>query len=60
MSSVAGQSLAIGNLGKLGTADKNEKPITFANNEKLQMFVEWYLELSGELKYKKGEGHAYL
>lgn len=33
MSSVAGQSLAIGNLGKLGTA--GDKSLTFANTEKL-------------------------
>jgi tetratricopeptide (TPR) repeat protein len=59
MSSVAGQSLAIGNLGKLGAA-KGEKAISFANTEKLLMFVERYLELSSELKYRKGEGSAYL
>ncbi len=58
MSSVAGQSLAIGNLGKLGTI--GDKSMTFANTEKLQMFIERYLELSGELKYKKGEGQAHL
>lgn len=26
----------------------------------MQMFVERYLELSNELKYRKGEGSAYL
>lgn len=61
MSSVAGQSLAIGNLGKLGSsAISDNKPMTFANAEKLQMFVERYLELSTELKYKKGQGAAHL
>lgn len=30
------------------------------NQEKLQMFVERYLELSNELKYRKGESGAYL
>jgi hypothetical protein len=58
MSSVAGQSLAIGNLGKLGTI--GDKALTFANTEKLQMFIERYLELSNELKYKKGQGNAHL
>lgn len=58
MSSVAGQSIAIGNLGKLGTEGKES--MSFANTEKLQLFVERYLELSAELKYRKGEGQAYL
>lgn len=31
-----------------------------SNAEKLQMFVERYLELSTELKYRKGEGGAYM
>jgi len=30
------------------------------NQEKMQMFVERYLELSNELQYKKGEGGAYM
>lgn len=34
--------------------------MTFANTEKLQMFIERYLELSNELKYKKGQGSAHL
>jgi hypothetical protein len=46
--------LAIGNLGKLGSSVLGEKHLTFANTEKLQMFIERYLELSSELKYKKG------
>ena len=56
MSSVAGQSLAIGNLG---VGNKEQKPLNFATTEKLQMFVERYLELSSELKYRKGEGNAH-
>ena len=56
MSSVAGQSVAIGNLGKVGGKE------TYAqmNQEKLQMFVERYLELSNELKYRKGESGAFM
>lgn len=30
------------------------------NQDKLQMFVERYLELSNELKYRKGESGAYM
>ena len=30
------------------------------NQDKMQMFVERYLELSNELKYRKGESGAYL
>lgn len=30
------------------------------NQDKLQMFVERYLELSSELKYKKGESGAFM
>lgn len=57
MSSLAGQSVAVGNLGNLGSINK---VASYANNEKLQMFVERYLELSSELKYRKGEGSAHL
>ena len=57
MSSVAGQSVAIGNLGKVG--GKN-MATTMLNQDKMQMFVERYLELSNELKYRKGESGAYL
>lgn len=57
MSSLAGQSIAVGNLGNLGQISK---VASYANNEKLQMFVERYLELSSELKYRKGEGNAHL
>jgi tetratricopeptide (TPR) repeat protein len=57
MSSLAGQSVAVGNLGNLGSISK---VASYANNEKLQMFVERYLELSSELKYRKGEGSAHM
>ena len=30
------------------------------NQDKLQMFVERYLELSSELKYRKGESGAFM
>ena len=33
---------------------------TMLNQDKMQMFVERYLELSNELKYRKGESGAYL
>lgn len=56
MSSVAGQSVAIGNLGKVG----GNKMYAQMNQDKMQMFVERYLELSNELKYRKGESGAYL
>lgn len=56
MSSVAGQSVAIGNLGKVGGKDAYAQ----MNKDKLEMFVSRYLELSNELKYKKGESGAYM
>jgi hypothetical protein len=56
MSSVAGQSVAIGNLGIVG----GNKVYAQMNQDKMQMFVERYLELSNELKYKKGESGAYM
>lgn len=56
MSSVAGQSVAIGNLGKVG----GNQVYAQMNAEKLQMFVERYLELSNELKYRKGESGAFM
>jgi len=49
--------VAIGNLGKVG--GKN-MATTMLNQDKMQMFVERYLELSNELKYRKGESGAYL
>jgi tetratricopeptide (TPR) repeat protein len=57
MSSLAGQSVAVGNLGNLGNISKVS---SYANNEKIQMFIERYLELSSELKYRKGEGNAHM
>ena len=57
MSSLAGQSVAVGNLGNLGSINKVS---SYANNDRLQMYVERYLELSSELKYRKGEGSAHL
>ena len=56
MSSVAGQSVAIGNLGKVG----GNQVYAQMNQDKMQMFVERYLELSNELKYRKGESSAYM
>ena len=56
MSSVAGQSVAIGNLGKVG----GNQVYAQMNQDKLQMFVERYLELSSELKYRKGESGAFM
>lgn len=53
MSSVAGQSVAIGNLGQIGYQKLN------GDNEKLKMFAERYLTLSHELKNRKGESGAY-
>ena len=47
MNSVAGQSIAIGNLGKVGCGEVYAQ----MNPEKLQMFVRRYLDLSSELKY---------
>ena len=56
MSSVAGQSVAIGNLGKVG----GNQVYAQMNQDKMKMFVERYLELSNELKYRKGESGAYM
>ena len=59
MSSVAGQSLAIGNLGKVGHTD-SQLSSEMLRSEKLQSFVSRYLELSNELRDKHGEKGAYL
>lgn len=56
MSSVAGQSVAIGNLGKVG----GNQVYAQMNQDKIQMFVQRYLELSSELKYRKGESGAFM
>ena len=58
MSSVAGQSLAVGNLGKVGQVAS--LPGEVLKSDKMQTFVQRYLELSSELKDKKGEEGAYL
>jgi len=54
MSSIAGQSVAIGNLGQIGSGTIG------GDYDKTRMFVERYLNLSAELKDRKGEGGAYL
>ena len=56
MSSVAGQSVAIGNHGKVG----GNQVYAQMNQDKLQTFVERYLQLSSELKYRKGESGAFM
>jgi hypothetical protein len=48
--------VAIGNLGQVG----GNQAYSQLNQDKLQLFVEKYLELSNELKYKKGESGAFL
>jgi hypothetical protein len=53
MSSVTGQSIAIGNLGQIGTGS------IAGDNAKMKMFVERYLSLSQELNNRRGEGGAY-
>jgi hypothetical protein len=53
MSSVTGQSVAIGNLGQIGSNH------VIGDSEKLKMFVERYLNLSQEMKNRKGEGDSY-
>ncbi len=55
MSSSAGQSIAIGNLGKIG----NLANLNY-DEDKLKMFVERYLELSSELNNRQGQGTALL
>ena len=59
MSSVAGQSLAVGNLGKVGHGDAMLSR-DMLRSEKLQGFVSRYLELSNELRDRHGEKGAYL
>ncbi len=55
ISSLAGQTIAIGNLGRVGagTSMINDKA-------KLKGLVQKYLELSAELKHKKGEAEAHI
>lgn len=49
MSNLSGQSLAIGNIGKIGTKNLIE------NKDKMKIFVEKYLKLSEEMQDSKGE-----
>jgi len=49
MSNVNGQSVAMGNIGKIGTKDLSE------NKDKMKIFVEKYLKLSAEMKDDRGE-----
>lgn len=56
MSSVAGQSLAIGNMGKVGQEAKK----TELRGDKMETFVARYLELSNELRDRHGEKGGYL
>jgi hypothetical protein len=49
MSNITGQSVAMGNIGKIGTRDLSE------NKDKMKIFVEKYLQLSSEMRDEKGE-----
>ena len=49
MSNLSGQSVAMGNIGKIGTKDLSD------NKDKMKLFVEKYLKLSAEMKDHKGE-----
>jgi hypothetical protein len=44
MSNLVGQSLAIGNIGKIGAKGLNE------NKDKMKVFVEKYLKLAKEMR----------
>lgn len=48
MSNLVGQSLAIGNIGKIGAKGLND------NKDKMKVFVEKYLKLAKEMKDEKG------
>lgn len=48
MSSVVGQSIAIGNIGRIGTAGLHD------NRDKMKLFLEKYIQLSKDLK----DGHS--
>ena len=48
MNNVSGQSVAMGNIGKIGTKDLSE------NKDKMKIFVEKYLKLSAEMKDERG------
>ena len=47
MSNISGQSVAMGNIGKIGTKDLSD------NKDKMKIFVEKYLKLSSELRDEK-------
>ena len=49
MSNISGQSVAMGNIGKIGTKDLSD------NKDKMKIFVEKYLKLSSELKDERAE-----
>ena len=49
MSNISGQSVAMGNIGKIGTKDLSE------NKDKMKLFVEKYLKLSSELRDENAE-----
>ena len=44
MSSIVGQSIAIGNIGRIGTRGLHD------NRDKMKLFLEKYLQLSKDLK----------
>ncbi len=52
ISSVAGQTIAIGNLGRIGGVGM------VSDRGRLRAFVERYLALAGEMKHRKGEAEA--
>ena len=54
MNNLVGQSIAIGNIGRIGTKGLHD------NKEKMKLFIEKYMKLSRELKDKKGEMNAHL
>ena len=54
MANLVGQTIAIGNIGRIGTKGLHQ------NKEKMKVFVEKYLKLSTELRDKRGETKAYM
>jgi len=55
VSSFVGQTIAISNIGRIGTSDN-----TINSKKQLQSFVEKYLQFSSELKNKQGEVEAHI
>ena len=49
MSNLSGQSLAMGNIGRIGTKNLSE------NKDKMKIFVEKYLKMATEMNDEKGE-----